>query len=289
MIVSRTPEARPSQLSRWWLAALIATASVLVGAIQLAHFDRSAAPPHRVSAPASAVPSEPVVPFASAAPSTSVAPPASPPSASPAYGTLLRMPGSVPTHGTGKFAYAEGRGPVLGKSGRVKQFRVAVERGSGEDVAGFAAEVEHTLGDPRSWVGDGAFRLRRVSGSDPADFTVYLATRQTASQICEAGGTNIWSRPGFYTSCRTRGKAVINLERWRLSAPTYIEAKVPLSVYREYVINHEVGHEFGHHHEGCPKRGGPAPVMVQQSLDLRGCTPYAWPHRNGQRLAGPQL
>jgi len=282
MIGPRAPEARPNRLSGWRLAALIAIASLLVSATQLPRLDRSP-PPRRVSAPASAVPPEPVGPLAFAAPS------ASPPSASSTPATLLRMPGPVSTHGTGKFAYAGGRGRVLGRSGPAKLFRVAVEQGTGEDVAGFAALVENTLGDPRSWVGDGAFRLRRVSGSDRADFTVYLATRDTAGRVCEAGGTNIWARPGFYTSCRTRGKAVINLERWRLSALTYVGARVPLSVYREYVINHEVGHEFGHRHEGCPKRGGPAPVMVQQSLDLRGCTPYAWPRRNGHRLGGPRL
>jgi len=50
-------------------------------------------------------------------------------------------------------------------------------------------------------------------------------------------------------------------------------------VYRNYVINHEVGHELGHHHENCPKAGGPAPVMVQQTLDLGGC--QAWPFPSG--------
>jgi Protein of unknown function (DUF3152) len=55
------------------------------------------------------------------------------------------------------------------------------------------------------------------------------------------------------------------------------------------VINHEVGHELGHHHQDCPKAGGPAPVMVQQTLTLRGCQAYAWPRRNGKTLAGPSL
>jgi hypothetical protein len=107
--------------------------------------------------------------------------------------------------------------------------------------------------------------------------------------MCRQGGTDITVGGRPYTSCRTAGRAIINLDRWRLSATPYLKAKIPLSAYREYVINHEVGHELGHHHVGCPKAGGPAPVMVQQTLTLEGCRPYAWPRRNGHRLDGPPV
>ena len=131
--------------------------------------------------------------------------------------------------------------------------------------------------------------MQRVAGGDRSDFTVYLATRATAGTMCARGGVNIRVGGRPYTSCRATGKAIINLDRWRLSAPTYVAAKVPLAVYRQYVINHEVGHELGHHHEGCPGAAEPAPVMVQQTLKLRGCVPYAWPRRDDQELAGPTL
>ena len=201
----------------------------------------------------------------------------------------LTLPGPIPTKGRGKFDYAPGRGPVLGKAGPIKQFRVAVERDIGEDVAEFAAQVEATLGSRRSWVGGGQLRLRRVSGSgrEQADFTVFLATRESAAKMCRRGGTDIRRDGTAFTSCRTPGKAIINLDRWRLSAPPYVAAKVPLAVYRQYVINHEVGHELGYAHQGCPKRGSPAPVMVQQTLSLRGCVPYAWPRRGNRWHSGP--
>jgi hypothetical protein len=276
---------RAAQRSRWLSAALVVIASLLVGATPLAQLGRTLKPT-RVSATASASPSSfPPPPLAPALPPP-VLPPTAPPTVAP---PLLQQSGPVPAHGKGEFSYAWGRGPVLGKAGAVRHFRVAVEQGSGEDVAAFATQVEATLGDQRGWIGDGKSRLQRVAGADRADFTVYLATRDTAARMCRAAGTDITVGGRPYTSCRTTGKAIINLDRWRLSAPPYVEAKVPLSVYRQYVINHEVGHEFGHHHEGCPKRGGPAPVMVQQTLTLRGCVPYAWPRRNGYRLAGPQL
>jgi hypothetical protein len=200
---------------------------------------------------------------------------------------LLRLPGRVPTKGTGTFTYAAGRGKVLGAKGRLQRFRVAVEKGSNEDPAVFAAQVEATLGDKRSWIGNGQLRLQRVSGGEQSNFTVYLVTRDTAGRMCRLGGVNITVLGRPYTSCRATGRVIINLDRWRLSARPYLAAKVPLTVYRQYVVNHETGHELGHHHEGCPRRGGPAPVMVQQTLTVRGCVPYAWPRRADKRFEGP--
>jgi hypothetical protein len=195
---------------------------------------------------------------------------------------------ALPVRGEGEFAIASGSTPIMGTKGVLRRYQVAVEKGSSEDPSAFAKQVDATLGDARSWIGEHTIRLQRVSSGDP-DFTVYLATRETAGRLCLRGGVNIESAGRPYTSCRTAGRAIINLDRWELAAPPYVASRTPLSVYRQYVINHEVGHELGHHHEDCPKAGGPAPVMVQQTLFLRGCKPYAWPLRNGKIFHGPKI
>ncbi|MEU7980289.1 DUF3152 domain-containing protein [Micromonospora sp. NPDC049081] len=199
----------------------------------------------------------------------------------------LALSGPVPATGRGTFAYDDRAGATLGRSGVLRRYRVAVEVGSGEDVRDFSDQVQAALAGPGSWVDGGRLRLRRVPGDAPYDFTVQLATRNTAGRLCRAGGVDIRVGGVPFTSCRAPGKVIINLDRWRTSVPHFVRAGVPLALYRTYVVNHEVGHQLGHRHEGCPGAGRPAPVMQQQSLFLRGCTANPWPYLDGRRYAGP--
>ncbi|WP_432900774.1 DUF3152 domain-containing protein [Micromonospora matsumotoense] len=201
----------------------------------------------------------------------------------------LALSGPVPAAGRGTFGYDDRAGATLGRSGVLRRYRVAVENGSGEDVRDFSDQVQAALTGPGSWVDGGQLRLRRVPGDAPYDFTVQLATRSTAGRLCRAGGVDIRVGGVPYTSCRAPGRVIINLDRWRMSVPHFVRAGVPLALYRTYVVNHEVGHQLGHRHEGCPGAGRPAPVMQQQSLFLRGCTANPWPYLDGRRYTGPAL
>ncbi|MEU7845265.1 DUF3152 domain-containing protein [Micromonospora sp. NPDC049114] len=225
----------------------------------------------------------------SAYPSPTATATAASPSPSPSPSPVLRMPGAVPTAGTGRFGHDDRTGPVLGRSGELRRYRVAVESGSNEDIAAFAQAVEVALAGPGSWVDSGRLRLQQVPGTAPRDFTVYLATARTAGRMCSEGGVDIRIGGRPYTSCRAPGQVIINLDRWRLSVPHFVSAGVPLAVYRTYVVNHEVGHQLGHRHERCPGAGRPAPVMMQQTLFLNGCRVNPWPYVDGRRYAGPAL
>jgi hypothetical protein len=178
------------------------------------------------------------------------------------------------------FTFVTGFGPVVGSAGTLRRFKVAVEKdigqGSGRD---FAAEVDRILGDPRSWIGGRRLRLQRVPKSAASEFTIYLASAAMSERMCGQGGLET---DGF-TSCRLPGQVIINLARWQDSVPDY---GAPLSTYRAYAINHEVGHQLGHGHEACPGEGRPAPVMMQQTYGLKGCVANSWPYLGGKRYAG---
>ncbi|MGX1612289.1 DUF3152 domain-containing protein [Micromonospora chalcea] len=182
-----------------------------------------------------------------------------------------------PPRGSGTFRTADTVGAVAGRTGELLRYRVAVEDGiRNVDVERFARDVAATLADRRGWTGDGRWRLQRVGRDDRADFTVLLTTPVTRGRLCGDPSDR-------YTSCRNGDQVVINVARWVYGVPHVTD----LDRYRQYLLNHEVGHRLGRGHERCPRAGGPAPVMVQQTLGLHGCTPNPWPIVDGEPLAGP--
>jgi hypothetical protein len=181
-----------------------------------------------------------------------------------------------PARGGGRFRTAAAQRPGPGDR-PVLRYRVLVEKDiTGVTPSAFAAAVQETLEDPRGWSGGGDRQLRRVGPGQRYDFTVYLTTPRTRDRLCQ-------DVPDGYTSCRNGDRVVLNVARWAKGVPHY---GAPLAVYRQYLVNHEVGHRLGNGHERCPGRGEPAPVMQQQTLGLHGCTANPWPYLDGERYAG---
>jgi predicted Zn-dependent protease len=157
-------------------------------------------------------------------------------------------------------------------TGPLHRFIVEVEDGIDVDGAGFATAVQTTLGDPRSWGNGGRMSFQRVgvaeANAGSYDFKVSLVSPGSMETYCPGVGT------GGYTSCRYGDRAVINLARWATAVPHY---DGDIATYRQYVVNHEVGHALGNGHVPCPGPGQVAPVMLQQTLRLDGCVKNAWP------------
>lgn len=194
---------------------------------------------------------------------------ASTPTEAPAE-TVPAAPAYV-EQGAGSVSVVDGTSGVYG-TGPLERFVVEVEDGIDVDGAAFASAVEGSLGDPRSWGGGGRLSFQRVGAAEAAagayDFRVSLISPGSMEIYCPGVGT------GGYTSCRYGERAVINLARWETAVPHY-GGDVP--TYRQYVINHEVGHALGHGHQPCPAPGQLARVMQQQTFGLQGCVKNAWP------------
>lgn len=164
--------------------------------------------------------------------------------------------------GTGSFDRASGVAGAAADAAQL-QYRVEVENGLGESAERFASDVDGVLGDRRGWVTAGWSFLRTKDAST----RIVLASPSTTDQLCAP------LRTKGEVSCRNGDDIVINAKRWFTGAPTYGSN---LSGYRQYLINHEVGHRLGNGHETCPAPESPAPVMVQQTKSLEGCTTNPW-------------
>jgi hypothetical protein len=172
---------------------------------------------------------------------------------------------AVPTSASGTLITVPGSEPAPDPTRTVRTVRVEVEAGLDVNPQAFADFVMDTLNDPRSWGGDGSMSFARTDGA--AHIRVVLASPTKVDQMCAPLYTH-----GDY-SCGHNGYAAINYTRWVQGTEEFPD----LTVYRHYVVNHEMGHLLGRQHVSCPGAGQLAPAMQQQSIRVAPCIPNAWP------------
>jgi hypothetical protein len=194
-----------------------------------------------------------------------------PPSSEPAPAAAQQP---VPSAGSGELSAVEIPDGPNKPTGRTVAFGIDIEDGLPVSAAEFASVVETVLLDSRGWQTKDDVRFVPVGPSERAsgshvDILLTLASPTLTAKLCAPLNTSVQQ-----VSCWNGSRAVLNLTRWIRGATTYGE---DLISYRDYLVSHEVGHGLGHGHVNCPAAGAPAPVMVQQTKDLEGCTAWPWP------------
>jgi Protein of unknown function (DUF3152) len=153
--------------------------------------------------------------------------------------------------------------------GTAKVFKYSVEVEDGVDTSGFGGDdafvrmVDQTLANPKSWTHDPRFAFVRIDSGVP-DFRVSLSSPMTVREGC---GYEIPLETSCYNPAFGMGsqpRVFINEARWVRGAVPF---EGDLGSYRQYLINHEVGHAIGYQrHVPCDEQGALAPIMMQQTF-----------------------
>jgi hypothetical protein len=165
----------------------------------------------------------------------------------------------------GTFHIVPGRTDKIGTGGKLFTYTIEVEDGIdpasyGGDEA-FGKLVDQTLADPRGWAGDGKVSVQRVDSGNPT-MRITLSAPETVHRQDKCGYSI-----KYESSCyrRAESRVMINLARWVRGAVAF---SGDMLTYRQYAINHEVGHAFNNGHVGCAQEGALAPVMMQQTFGV---------------------
>lgn len=178
--------------------------------------------------------------------------------------TELPPGGPFTEQGRGTFRTIGDPLPRVGE-GRTYTYTVEVEDGidtaayGGDD--GFVSIVDATLANPKGWIADPQFAFQHVAPDEDPDLRIQLASLETTHDLC---GNDI----AMETSCfySDGNRVLINESRWIRGA---IPFEGDLGSYRQYLINHEVGHGLGYTaHDFCATEGELAPIMMQQTLSV---------------------
>ena len=149
---------------------------------------------------------------------------------------------------------------------RTVTYQVITKGSTSTALADFKRQVQETLNDDRGWSRLGvSFQYVESGGM----FTMVLAE---ASQVPSFGDPcdAVWN-------CNVGNYVVANEDRWLHATDPWNEAGGNIRDYRHMTVNHELGHWLGHDHIFCTASGQAAPVMQQQSMDLKGCKFNPWP------------
>jgi hypothetical protein len=194
---------------------------------------------------------------------------------------LLAMPGPdgvawpdpdplarIATTGEGYLVVDKGDSTPVGR-GRLRTYRIEVERATGINPRTFTELTERILSNERGWTGAGHWALQRVTARH-ADIRVLVATPETVDRLCAQAGLDTHGE----VSCWNGRFVALNSDRWIKGAKGFVGS---LRAYRQYLLNHEVGHGLGYRHEPCPRPGARAPVMQQQTYATKPCRANGWP------------
>lgn len=148
-------------------------------------------------------------------------------------------------------------------------YSTAIHPSINYDLGEFTQKVDSVLADPRGWAQYGV-SFTRVPKN--ADITIELTPDSRVEKVCGFSGLSCCDMRKY-----PKSDIYLNYDNWMGKS----KSELPLDDYRNYVINHEVGHALGLDHAKCPGPGRQASIMQQMSKGpdwVAPCKESAWPN-----------
>ena len=155
-----------------------------------------------------------------------------------------------------------------GRSTLVRTYCTSVKDVNAPVLADLTGNLAMTYNDVRGWNDRGRIAFEHVGSG--CQYTVWMSAA--------AGMTTFGSICDDYYNCQAGHSVVLNYDRWTTATPPWNKTGGSIQDYRTLMIDHETGHRLGFlDNPVCPGKGQPAPVMMQQSMNLHGCVFNIWP------------
>lgn len=150
------------------------------------------------------------------------------------------------------------------------QVAVSVENGLGHSFEDAPAQVMKVLNDDRSWGGGQNTAYLPTGSIDAAAIRFALVSGDYYEANCPV-------QAHLAAACYTEGTVLIRAYTWAGGPSTYAGN---LDGLHAYLVNHGLGLALGKQVQTCVTPGSLAPVMMQQTSDLKGCRHNPWPANN---------
>jgi hypothetical protein len=135
-------------------------------------------------------------------------------------------------------------------------------------------KLDFVLSNKKGWKKLG-YKFKYIDDIKDIDILIYISPNDYIDNVCGFDKEYKLSCAVTQSNKPNKGIIYLNVDNWRNGSKL---SKLCLQDYRNYMVNHEIGHILGRDHLFAKDyKNKLAPVMIQQTKGIENCIPNCWP------------